>query len=249
MITDINRLLKPFIPISLDAMNGQSLMKRVDTKFILNRSNLYKILPILQQYYQILEIDNKRWMTYRTQYLDTHDFEFYNDHHRGKPKRVKIRIRNYTDAGLFYYEIKKKDGRGNTNKSRVQITNMEDWMLPKVQDFTYKMTGKNYVLAKSIRNQFKRFTLVSVEMKERATIDTNLRFWYNNDNFEFDQLAIIELKQAATNWSSPLYRCLKKFDIRANSISKYCLGLATLKPDLKSNMFKSKLLKIDKITT
>jgi hypothetical protein len=40
---------------------------------------------------------------------------------------------------------------------------------------------------------------------------------------------------------------LKKRMIREDSISKYCLGVAMLFPEMKSNSFKSKILKLRKI--
>ena len=54
--------LSSFDKISLDEMNGVSLMKRVDTKFILAETQLLRVLAKLQKDYRVLEIDNERLM-------------------------------------------------------------------------------------------------------------------------------------------------------------------------------------------
>jgi hypothetical protein len=41
-------------------------------------------------------------------YFDTDSKRFYHDHHNGKVKRTKIRMRNYVESNLTFLEIKKK---------------------------------------------------------------------------------------------------------------------------------------------
>ena len=59
-----------FDKITLAEMNSVSLMKRVDTKFILNESQLLEVLSKLYDDYKILEIDQERLMKYSTLYFD-----------------------------------------------------------------------------------------------------------------------------------------------------------------------------------
>jgi hypothetical protein len=88
--------------------------------------------------------------------------------------------------------------------------------------------------------------LVSIKEQERATIDFNLSF--NGDIFN-PNLAIIELKQEKLRRSSPMFQILKKRGIHPNSISKYCIGISEMHPDIKQNFFKRKKLIINKITS
>ena len=95
-----------FKPITLSELNGVSLMKRVDTKFILHKKHLVEILTSLQNDFQILEIDQKRLMEYQSLYFDTAEKQFYFQHHNGIANRCKIRMRCYIDSNLTFLEIK-----------------------------------------------------------------------------------------------------------------------------------------------
>ena len=52
-----------FDKTTLAEMNSVSLMKRVDTKFILKESQLLEVLSKLYDDYKILQIDQERLMT------------------------------------------------------------------------------------------------------------------------------------------------------------------------------------------
>ena len=86
--------LSQFEPIALKEMNSVSLLKRIDTKFLTTETKLLEVLPYLQNDYRILEIDENRLMNYATLYFDTEDLRSYMEHHNGKAKRQKIRMRN-----------------------------------------------------------------------------------------------------------------------------------------------------------
>ena len=88
-----NLNLSSFDKISLDEMNGVSLMKRVDTKFILSESQLLKVFSKIRKEYKVLEIDNERLMQYSTLYFDTKNKKCFKEHHNGKLNRYKIRMR------------------------------------------------------------------------------------------------------------------------------------------------------------
>ena len=95
-----NLNLSSFDKISLDEMNGVSLMKRVDTKFILSESQLLKVFSKIQKDYKVLEIDNERLMQYSTLYFDTQNKKCFKEHHNGKLNRYKIRMRKYLVSDL-----------------------------------------------------------------------------------------------------------------------------------------------------
>ena len=63
-IVDLKNNLKQFKKITLDEMNSVALLKRKDTKFIINISYLPEILEALKNSYKVLEIDRKRIMNY-----------------------------------------------------------------------------------------------------------------------------------------------------------------------------------------
>lgn len=249
MNQEIQDFVEQFRSISLSEMDGVTLMNRSDTKFILLISEVNGVLKSVLNDYHILEIDSERIMTYNSLYFDTPTFDFYNWHHNGKVNRLKIRIRNYVESKIYFLEIKSKNGKGITKKDRIRINGFEENLSKLSGDFVAKITNQNLNLKPTLENEFKRLTLVNKALKERATIDFNLNFKNEHQNKYLDNLAIIEIKQEGVNRSSPIYSALKAQQVRPYSISKYCIGMVSLYSNLKSNAFKSKLLKIQKLTT
>lgn len=237
-----------FKPISLDEMNSVALMKRTDTKFVININYLPVVLNTLLKTYQILEIEGRRIMNYSSLYFDTEDFKFYLDHHNGRVNRTKIRQRKYVDSDLTFLEIKKKNGKGETNKSRIKIDDFETKLSKKSREFISEITSQDYNLLPSLWNSFHRITLVNLNDKERVTIDLNLTYTNDDKEKKYSNIVVVELKQSRFNRKSPVVQVLKKIGHNPYSISKYCIGVANLYQHLKQNIFKSKLLKINKIS-
>ncbi|MFT5725192.1 MAG: hypothetical protein ACI9JN_002316 [Bacteroidia bacterium] len=234
-----------FSPISLTEMDEVKLMKRMDTKFIVNTDKILVLLNHIKSDYKILEINGNRLMTYDSLYYDTDGLNFYLDHHNKIANRIKIRKRNYVESNISFLEIKQKNNKGVTIKTRIPLQSFSKEMSQEGHSFIKEITNKDLTLHHSISNRFYRLTLVSIENEERVTIDFNLS--YDNQLYN-KKLAIIELKQEKLNRNSKLFQALKSIGINPFSISKYCIGMATTYPDLKQNFFKHKMLTITKKT-
>ena len=111
-------ILNDFEPVFLEDMGKVSLMNRQDTKYVFSESQLPAVLQKLSKFYNILEIDDLRQMSYSNVYFDTNDFMFYNNHQRGKMNRYKIRNRRYDDSALSFCEVKFKSNKSRTKKER-----------------------------------------------------------------------------------------------------------------------------------
>ena len=239
-------ILNSFQPISLKQMDEVKLMNRTDTKFVLNRSFFNKILPDLANSYRVLEIEGKRLSSYKTLYYDTEGFQLFLDHHNGKGNRFKIRIRNYVESNLFFLEIKNKF-KGRTDKKRTKVEDFEIELTEKSANYINKVVGKELKVVPKLWNSFQRITLVNTKEIERLTLDLNLTFNWNDKVRAFEHVVIAELKQENVNRNSLFYNLMKSHGVRANSMSKYCVGGLTLNPELKANNFKDKILLIDKL--
>ncbi len=242
-------IINTFTSISLKEMDEVALMKRVDTKFLVSKTQLTEILELIKNEYRVLEIEKNRLMSYNSLYFDTSLKKFYFDHHNKRVRRTKIRIRKYVESDIYFLEVKQKDIKGNTIKNRIKIDDFEIKLSEKSVNFIDKTTGKNYVLEPTLWNNFKRITLVNKNAKERVTIDLNLSFSLDNNKKEYNNLVIIELKQERYNRKSPIVKILKKYRVHPYSISKYCVGIINLYENIKHNRFKEKLIKINKIST
>lgn len=244
--------IKPYISkfntISLKEMNDVKLLSRIDTKFVFNKTLLLEMLPILKDHYKILKIDGNRFSRYNSIYFDTSDFLFYNSHHNGRLNRVKIRFREYVDSGLCFFEIKKKNAKGQTIKSRMNVKQSFRVLKSKHHHFIKEILNKDYHLNYCHENLFNRITLVNNYIKERLTIDFNFRFRNYPDKIISDtkNIIIAELKQERLNRESIFYKLMRKNRIRKTGMSKYCFATSTIFPTLKSNRFKPNFTILDK---
>lgn len=229
-------------------MDIVALLKRVDTKFLLRADKLPELLKALSEKYKVLEINETRILSYKSLYFDTPAYKFYFDHHNGKIKRIKVRIRKYIDSDLYFLEVKKKDGKGNTNKSRIRIDQFEEVLSQNSKQFIDNVIGDELPLEPSLWNSFQRITLVNTEDKERVTIDMNLNFEMDEKREEVENIVIIELKQERFNQESTIVKELRKRSVYKYGFSKYCIGMISLFKHLKYNRFKPKLLRIKKLT-
>ena len=248
MKKQITHTIASFNKITLKEMDSVSLMKRTDTKFVIHENDLLEILEKIKDDYRILEINENRIMPYSSLYFDTPSKKFYKDHHNRKVNRTKIRMRKYVASNICFLEIKQKDGKGKTTKSRIKINDFEPELSNNSIDFIQKTTTQQFNLQPIIWNKFNRITLVNKTAKERLTIDLNLAFKKNGEFISFDNLVIVELKQERFTRTSPVVKELKLKQINPYKLSKYCIGMISIYDDLKYNRFKEKLIKINKIT-
>lgn len=246
-MSDLKDILSQFKPISLKEMDGVKLMNRSDTKFVFGTKELLKVLPLLKDYYSILEIEGVRLSAYRSLYYDTTDFQFYYQHHNGKTNRNKVRFREYLDSGLCFLEVKRKNNKGKTVKKRIKVPQIEEHLQDDSKAFVEKLVG-NISLIPRHWNSFKRLTLVHKIAKERLTMDVDFEFKDMQQKRGAQEMVIAEVKQERMSRSSDFMRIIKELGVRPFRISKYCVASAHLYPQLKQNNFKRKFLQLNKLT-
>ena len=239
-------LLK-FDKTTLAEMNSVSLMKRVDTKFILKESQLLEVLSKLYDDYKILQIDQERLMKYSTLYFDSQNKKCFKDHHNGKLNRYKIRMRKYLVSDICFLEIKKKNNLGITNKIRRQIKDFETDLTLDSKEFITNSNINNIFLEPSLYNNFSRMTFVNKSEAERLTIDVDLSFSFGAKEKKFEKLVVIEVKQEGKRLNTTINRVLKSMSILPTNFSKYCIGISNTLDNIKSNRFKEINLKINKL--
>ena len=234
----LQKALLTMAPISLAEMDDVALLNRTDTKFIFSRAQLVPILELLRDDYMILEVDGDRQIPYSTQYFDTETLDFFLSHHNGRKNRVKVRIREYVNSGLQFLEVKKKKNTGKTEKARIKVTGFNGTLRKEDKAFIQAKYPQVQRLSNSLNNSFKRITLVHKTRKERFTIDCDLAYSSNGKSTELPKLVIAEVKQEKASRNTESVALLKELGIRSQGISKYCLGIILLKPNLKYNNFK-----------
>jgi hypothetical protein len=226
-------------------MEGVKLMNRTDTKFIFNISQFEAVMKEIKNYYRILEVSGKRLSRYETLYYDTRKFDLYNEHHKGKLNRYKIRHRTYVESDIGFLEVKFKNNKGRTIKTRISKREVPFEWEDESESFLSKMLPfKPQTLMPVIWINYNRHTLVNKTSAERLTLDLGLEFVRDNVTKQLNQLVIAEVKQEKRK-ASPFMAVMKKYHIREGSISKYCMGIAFTCKDVRVNNFKSKLKTIN----
>ena len=247
-MSELNKHLDEFKIISLKEMNSVKLLDRTDTKFVFNKSLLFKILPILKNDYKILKVNGNRFSRYNSIYFDTDDFLFYKSHHNGRINRVKIRFREYLDSSLCFLEIKKKNPKGKTVKNRMIVKKANRRLSKTNYSFINKYLSTNYDLKYCHENYFNRITLFNKTIKERLTIDFNFSFKQHTKkiNNKYNNIIIAELKQEKLNRNSFFYKIMRENRLRKTGMSKYCFATSSIFPSLKYNRFKSNFSILEK---
>lgn len=244
-----SHILPAFEPISLGEMDSVRLMNRADTKFIFHAGRLHELLINAQKHYRILEICSERDFSYHTTYLDTCNYLFFNQHMSVRPMRYKVRYRIYESTGTSFLEVKCKNNRNRTTKWRIKSEFKDNQLDTTAVDFLTTYISDIALQIKPVLiNKFNRLTLVSLQNKERITIDYNISFSVQDDTVvELPYLSIAELKRDSFSNNSSFLSIVRGMQIRESSFSKYCIGNVLLKPMAKTNILKASLIQLKKI--
>ena len=242
-------IIKNFIPISLSEMEDVKLLNRTDVKFVFHISKLDAIVLSAQEFYRTLLISNRFYTDYETNYFDTDNFKFYLDHHNKRYNRYKVRMRSYVNSDLHFFEIKHKNNKNRTVKSRLKIEKQTDVIQANCAELLENCIGISpELLHRTIQINCKRITLVNKNLTERVTIDFDLSYLLNYQEHSYPEMVIVEIKQDKSR-KSDFLNILKQQKIRKMSLSKYSFGIANYVESIKKNNFKTQIKHVSKISS
>lgn len=244
---DTAPLFAHFDPITLAEMDAVALQSRTDTKYMFSTALLPAILEDLRGEYRLLHVDGVPGARYRTRYLDTPDRRHYLDHHNGRTFRSKVRFREYIGSGLCFLEVKRKTGRGGTDKVRMRVPCIPDAPTAEQLEFVRKATGRMEPLGPVLWNTFTRYTFVHRTRNERLTMDLGLTFTAGTETFALTGTCVAELKEERADRRSPFTALMRALGERPRGMSKYCIGLIGLGLAPRANNFKPVLLRLRKL--
>lgn len=240
-------IINNYSPISLAEMDSVALLNRTDIKFVFHRDRLNDILLEAKENYRVLEVNNLRYANYDTNYFDTDDFKFYNDHHNSRSDRYKVRMRSYVNSDLHFFEIKFKSNQNRTIKRRVKIPYQEETIHGQAAELLQKVVGiPPESLKKAIQIKCKRTTLVNKQLSERVTIDFDIKYHINDEWHAYPEMIIVEVKQDKSG-KSEFLRIMRERHLHPVSLSKYSFGVANFISGIKKNNFKTQILYVNKI--
>jgi hypothetical protein len=242
------RALEGFEPVSPELLANRDLLQRTDTKYLLPRRSLPELLRHLDRDYRLLLAGEQPSALYRTQYLDTPSYQLFHDHRRGKRVRFKVRLRHYPDRRLSYLEVKGKCASAGTRKWRRPLAYLCDRLSPDDLQFVSRQVSLDgATLVPSLVNQFRRITLVGIELPERITLDMDLAFENDESSHALSGVLVVEVKQSRFFRRSPIVQALARCRALPGSTSKYCVGTMLLRPELRHNRLRPTLARIERI--
>jgi hypothetical protein len=243
MRAGVQQAIDSFAPITLDELQSRApLLTRVDNKYIVSWPACASVLETLLDDFRVLEIGARRAFEYETAYFDTHSLTLYRAHVQRRRKRFKCRSRHYVDTGVHFFEMKMKGPRNETIKRQmaydradVAVVTADAWQF--IRDCLTEQYGQQFddELALSLSNNYRRMTLVARDGAERLTCDFDLSFAEptGRSGRLFSDFLVLETKTMRGNGVAD--RTLKAIGNRPLICSKYCVGTALLRPDVKSN--------------
>ena len=246
--SSLDRILAGFETISLDMMERAALLNRLDTKFTFAVDDLPGLLNQVLPHYQLLTVGSVRFHSYETLYFDTCALELYAQHHNGIYARHKVRYRRYADSGLCFFEVKTKNNKSRTIKRRIQRPCIASEMEGEAQEFLQRevpcLRAEVYPV---LWVNFRRLTLLNKDSPERLTIDLDLSYRTKESSLSFPGLVIAEVKRDRSVIRSPFIQATRERRLWEGSMSKYCVGITSLYPNVKRNRFKERLRQITEL--
>lgn len=225
------------------------LLIREESKHLMTLEQCLDLLAGLSHSYSVLEVNNSRITRYETLYYDTPSFLTFLQHHNGRGNRYKLRIRRYDSSQETYLEVKKKNSKGTTEKSRIKTRWTTAGFSPEQKEFLESAFPYDSLeFSPTIKTTYDRLTLVSTESPERITLDSNISFLNGLEKRTYPALVIVEIKHEKGARISPALTAIQAMGIRKRSFSKYCIGVSLLYDRVKHNRFKPQLLFLSKIT-
>lgn len=248
-------LTAPFRPIGLDALNAKAAMlERLDHKYVVRADALRAIAGELAEHFDVLEIDGRRSFTYDTCYFDDAERRSYFDHHQGRRRRMKVRVRRYVEAAQCYVEVKLKDRRGITVKKRMayplhKYGTLDEAGVAHVRRSHEAQYGIPFerALEPVLQMSYRRTTLVAKAGGERMTIDSRIRFGGGGDDDSAtaldEALFIVETKSAHGHGvADAILR--RHHQHPSKGCSKYCVGMSATGSVERCNRFRPVLARL-----
>jgi VTC domain len=230
-------------PIGLDElMELAELQTRVDRKYFVPAALFRELIAELAPDLRVLDVDGLRTFGYESVYFDTPNLATYRAHVQRRRKRFKARTRTYTDSGLCMFEVKLTGARGNTVKQRrphrpEYRAELDDAALAHLATTLCQAYQQNLPegLQPTVVTTYHRTTFVFRSGEARLTCDSGLRCLDGRHEVRDTGTHVLVESKSAGQGGSAADRILRELGVHPAAVSKYCVAVAALHPELPSN--------------
>jgi hypothetical protein len=235
----LNQVVENLPSVGLDdVLAAAGLQTRMDRKYLLRPDQLVKLAEVIGGHYGALDIGDRRMFGYESTYFDTADLALYRAHRQGNRRRFKVRSRSYVDSGQCMFEVKIKGGRGETIKYRMPYSYHDRAVITgPAAIFLASATVGGVDRAGGLRpmviTSYTRSTLVDLAAGSRITCDVDYVCDGSGRRVRGGDHVLLETK--STGAVGVVEKALALLGARPVRISKYCVGVALLHPDVPAN--------------
>ncbi len=238
-----------------------SLQTRTDRKYFVPAPAFRSFVELMSEELVALEIDGLRVFDYESIYFDCPRLSTYRAHLQRRRRRFKIRTRTYLDSGECMFEVKLEGRRAATVKHRVPYQlDLRGGLTDDAAEYVREILRTAYdfdppiELRPVMATHYRRATLACTREPARLTCDVGLVCRIPDDGLGPGPTAaapgaadclrvrgdhvLVESKSAN---GSVADRMLAELGVRPVSVSKYCIGIAGLHPEVPSNPWHSTL--------
>ncbi|MDG2428410.1 MAG: VTC domain-containing protein [Acidimicrobiales bacterium] len=212
------------------------LQLRKDRKYVIGVEYFDQLCKDFPEGVFALNIDGRHDFRYESCYFDTPNLLAYRAAAHSRRRRFKVRFRHYLDTNDHMLEVKLRTARGQSQKIRIPVDESEaDLRSLERRSFVDEATDSSIAsgLEPVLTTQYRRSTLVDPTGASRLTIDREVTCMdVTGRSISLNGL-VIESKTVGP--PSRFDRWLWTHGVRPVRLSKYCTGLAALRPDLPSN--------------
>ena len=246
MRSELIELASGLRPVGLAELEAHAaLRRRTERKYVVDAAILADLCAELAPSHRVLEVSDGRLVPYASVYFDTPELVGYREHVQGRRRRFKCRMRRYGPAGPCFFEVKLRDGRGQSFKRRLERPAGEHGRLagPSLS-FLSETLRADYGrrppdgLVGVLRSSFERLTLGDLAAGERVTVDTELTLAAPGVAGHRIRPGRVLVETKALLPGGGAEGVLRRLGARPlQGCSKFCLGLALAYPDLTDNPF------------
>lgn len=235
----VETALTRLAPVGLDELvTAAGLQTRVDRKYLLTPATFEDLLAASAEDSAVLAIGGRRSFGYESVYFDTADLVAYRAAAHSRRRRFKVRTRTYLDSGECLLEVKTEGGRGETVKERLPYdVASRGELTPDAEAFARQRVGPlldGAPLEPVLTTTYARSTLLDRSAGSRTTCDVGLVCeGPEGGAVVLDDHVLVETKSSGAPDAAD--RWLWAAGVRPVTISKYCVGLACLRPELPAN--------------
>jgi len=228
-----------------------NLQTRMDRKYLVPADVFARFAETMRERFSVLEISGRRLFRYDSVYFDTGALTAYRQHAQGRRHRFKVRTRTYLDSGECVLEVKLRGGRGETIKERYPY----DWadrcrLTDPARQFALERIGDPGTvqdLDAVITTGYRRATLLDPSTGSRLTCDIDLAFTSHRGlrgaarPHRDGPVAMVLVESKTVGVAATADSLLWRLGQRPVPLSKYCVGMALLRPDLPANRWNREL--------